>query len=304
MLWLLACGEGVQSVEDTGAETVIEEGELSYQFTIAVLADPHVSGTPEHTARLQEAVTWINDNAQERQIELVPVLGDVGWGDGLTTAKDLLETLTVPYLPIIGDNEIVYGDEANFASVFAPQMEWLADNTTDWSYGGQSVWNPEESKDSYFTNFAFTHKGVRLIALDWASRLPSSEGIWTEFGYLHDFEGGSFPFLEQELMTLGSERLNSTLFITHIPMTVGSFNAEQMDAFEVMLAPYTDRIYANFAGHLHVNVDEPDMERGYDLYITNAVWDDTITIRLLDVYQNDQRVHFEQELIEFEWSGE
>ena len=46
------------------------------------------------------------------------------------------------------------------------------------------------------------------------------------------------------------------------------------------------------------------MERGYDLYITNAVWDDTITIRLLDVYQNDHRVHFEQELIEFEWSGE
>ena len=46
------------------------------------------------------------------------------------------------------------------------------------------------------------------------------------------------------------------------------------------------------------------MERGYDLYITNAVWDDTITIRLLDVYQNDQSVHFEQELIEFEWSGE
>ena len=45
-------------------------------------------------------------------------------------------------------------------------------------------------------------------------------------------------------------------------------------------------------------------ERGYDLYITNAVWDDTITIRLLDVYQNADRVHFEQELIEFEWSGE
>jgi hypothetical protein len=77
-----------------------------------------------------------------------------------------------------------------------------------------------------------------------------------------------------------------------------------MDAFEVTLAPYTDQIYANFAGHLHVNVDEENIERGYDLYITNAVWDDTITIRLLDVYQNADRVHFEQELIEFEWSGE
>ena len=38
MLWLLACGEGVQSVEDTAAEMVVEETELSYQFTIAILA--------------------------------------------------------------------------------------------------------------------------------------------------------------------------------------------------------------------------------------------------------------------------
>jgi len=305
MLWLLACGEGDTVPNDTEIEVeVLEESELVYQFTIAILADPHISGNPEHTARLEEAVEWINDHAQERQIELVPVLGDVGWGEGLSTSKAVLDELMIPYLPIIGDNEIVYGDEANFATIFGPQMEWLASNTEAWSYGGLSVWNPEEAKDSYFTNFAFTHKGVRLIALDWASRLPSSEGIWTEFGYLHDFEGGSFPFLEQELTVLGEAKLNSTLFLTHIPMTVGSFNAEQMDAFEVMLGPYTDRIYANFAGHLHVNVEEENIDRGYDLHVTNAVWDDTITIRLLDVYQNEQRVQFEQELIEFAWSGE
>ena len=69
MLWLLACGEGVQSVEDTAAETVVEETELSYQFTIAILADPHVSGTPEHTARLEDAITWINEHAEDRQID-------------------------------------------------------------------------------------------------------------------------------------------------------------------------------------------------------------------------------------------
>ena len=39
-----------------GYDAVIEETELSYQFTIAILADPHISGTPEHTARLEEAV--------------------------------------------------------------------------------------------------------------------------------------------------------------------------------------------------------------------------------------------------------
>lgn len=302
-MWLLlACGTvEKQNIEDTDtAEVVLAEP--TYQYSIAILADPHISGNAEHTSRLEQAIGWINDHAEARQIELVPVLGDVGWGEGLSTAKSVLDMLEVPYLPIIGDNEIQYGDEENFATVFAPQMEWLADNTESWNYGGVSVWNPEESQDSYFTNFAFTHKEVRLVALDWASRLPSSEGIWTEFGYLHDFEGGSFPFLENELVSFGTAKDNSTIFLTHIPMSVGSFNAAQMDAFETMLAPYTDKIYANFAGHLHVNVEEENLDRGYDLHVTNAVWDDVITIRILDVYQNAQEVRFEQEIVEFAWT--
>ena len=50
----------------------------------------------------------------------------------------------------------------------------LTGATADSRFGIQ-----KNRRDSYFTNFAFTHKGVRLIALDWASRLPASEGIWT-----------------------------------------------------------------------------------------------------------------------------
>ncbi len=302
--WLACTGMDDQTEQEDTAELESTVEEPVYAFSIAILADPHISGNEEHTARLEEAIAWINDHAEERHIELVPVLGDVGWGAGLQTAKATLDGLTIPYLPIIGDNEIQYGDEENFATVFSPQMSWLSDNTEDFSYGGLSVWNPEESKESYFTNFAFTHKGVRMIALDWSSRLPSSEGIWTEFGYLHDFEGGSFPFLESELQQLSAQRINSTLFLTHIPMSVGSFNADQMGSFEEILAPYTDLVYANFAGHLHVNVEEENLDRGYDLFVSDAVWDDVITIRVLDVYQNSERVLFEQEVIEFDWSGE
>jgi len=301
-LWL-SCTESEKVSEDT-AHREVEVSDPTYVFSVAILADPHLSGDAEHRERLQEAIDWINDHTESRQIELVPVLGDVGWGAGLPEAKELLDQLTVPYLPIIGDNEIQYGDEENFATVFGPQMEWLSDNTEGWSYGGLSVWNPEEAKESYFTNFAFTHNGVRFVSLDWASRLPVSEGIWTEFGYLHDFEGGSFPFLESELSLLTDGRQNSTVFLTHIPMSVGSFNSEQMNTFDTLLAPYTDLIYANFAGHLHVNVEEENIDRGYNLYVSDAVWDDVITIRMLDVYQNEERVQFEQEVIEFTWNGE
>lgn len=304
MFWLLACNGGTEPKNtDTAVDTAVVD-EMAFVFSIAVLADPHISGNAEHTARLQEAIAWINEHRESRQIELVPVLGDVGWGVGLTDSKTLLDGLQVPYIPIIGDNEIQYGDEENFTTVYNEQFEWLSENTEAWTFGGGAVWNPEEAKDSFFTNMAFTHKGVRLIALDWASRLPSSEGIWTEFGYIHDFEGGTKAFLESELSMISASKEGATLFLTHIPMMIGSFDAEKMDVISTTVEAYTDRIYANFAGHMHVNVEDDSRDRGYEVYVTNAVWDDVITIRMLDVYQNSNAVYFEQELIEFPWSGE
>ena len=281
-----------------------EVSEATFQFSIAILADPHITGDPEHSSRLLEAIDWINTHKDSRQIELVPVLGDVGWGAGLPDAKTLLDNLEVTYLPMIGDNEIQRGDEERFTTVFSEQFQWLSENSSEWIYGGASVWNPEEAKESHFTNFALTHKGVRLMALDWASRLPISEGIWTEFGYLHDFEGGTLPFLRSELQGLSEMKDNSALLLTHIPMSIGSFTEDRMNQFAAELDTYIDKTYANFAGHLHVNVDELNPERGYDVYVTDATWDDVITLRILDVYQNEESVYYEQELIEFAWSGE
>ena len=110
MLWLLACGEGVQSVEDTATDAVIEETELSYQFTIAILADPHISGTPEHTARLKKPSPGSINTPKKDRLSWFLYLVTWVWGEGLTTAKDLLGNINRSYLPIIGDNEIIYGD--------------------------------------------------------------------------------------------------------------------------------------------------------------------------------------------------
>ena len=85
---------------------------------------------------------------------------------------------------------IQYGDETLQLYTMI-SFNGFPEDAEAWTFGGGAVWNPEEVKESFFTNMAFTHKGSRLIALDWASRLPSSEGIWTEFGYLHEFEGGT-----------------------------------------------------------------------------------------------------------------
>ena len=152
---------------------------------------------------------------------------------------------------------------------------------------------------------AFTHKENSIDCVGLGITAYQVVRVFgQEFGYLHEFEGGTKEFLESELPILTESKQGSTLFLTHIPMTIGSFNSAQMDSITTTVAAYSDRIYADFAGHMHVNVEDDTRERGYEVYVTNAVWDDVITIRMLDVYQNSNAVYFEQELIEFPWSGE
>ena len=303
MFWWFACSGSIP-IEPVQEDSGRHISEPEFVFSIAILADPHISGSAEHSARLNQAIEWINEHQESRQIELVPVLGDVGWETGLSEAKLMLDTLSVPYIPIIGDNEIQYGDEERFTQVFSEQFDWLSDNTESWVFGGGSVWNPEEAKESFFTNMAFTHRDIRFVSLDWASRLPPSEGFWTEFVYLHDFEGGTLEFFQQEVSGWTDLRSDAVVVLTHIPMIIGSFNSNQMNEVEGILSTYMDKVYANFAGHLHVNVEDLSPERGYDVYITDAIWNDVISIRMLDIYQNEQAVYIEQEMIELHWSGE
>lgn len=302
MIWmvLLSCGDAnkdVSEVEDTSNTEI--ESVVEYKYSIAILADPHISGDTEHSARLVQAIDWINAHAQERHIEMVPVLGDVGWGSGLMEAKELLDHLEVPYVPLIGDNEVQYGEEQNFATVFDPQYSHLATVYEDWNYNGQSVWNPEEQKNSVFYNFAYSHKGIRFIGLDWAARVSGS--ILSELGYLHDFSGGSWEFFTGEMAQIGQNPSNSTIFFSHIPMLIGNFTQANMTQMQSVTDSYADVIYANFAGHLHVNIDDVE-HAGYEVYVTDAVWDDVITVRVIDVYQDAQGFLFEQELIEFDWN--
>ena len=51
------------------------------EYSIILIADPHIVDDGEHRVRLSKTVNWINDNKETDRIELVFVLGDVGWGD-------------------------------------------------------------------------------------------------------------------------------------------------------------------------------------------------------------------------------
>ena len=99
VLSAVGCSPG-ESSEDS-AEV---EGPLEEQFSFVVLADPHISGLVEHEERLTLAVEWINSEATSRGIELVLVVGDIGWSDGVERSRELLDELEVTYVPLMGDD--------------------------------------------------------------------------------------------------------------------------------------------------------------------------------------------------------
>ena len=114
-------------------------------FSFVIIADPHLYGGPgsENAVLLSQCVNWVNTNQVEYQIRFASIVGDIAWGDGFQTAKDVLEDLSVPWIPVIGDNVIQSGEEADFDSTWASQYAYLASVFDNWQKNPTPVWNPE-----------------------------------------------------------------------------------------------------------------------------------------------------------------
>ena len=286
--------ENVDTALDTGL--FVEEQQSVYSFSFIVLADPHIIGTSDHRQRLHSAVDWINEQVQQndKNIDLVLVVGDVGWGDGLYPSVEELDRLLIPYVPIIGDNEVSYGSQFEFEIAFEESWQRLTEEFEDFESQIGETYNTELDIQSSFYNVAFTYKNIRFICADWASR--ESGPILSEIGYLHDFAGGTWPWFEQQILQSAGSSENSVVIASHIPMILapGGFAMDEMDQISEITLPYTKEIFANFSGHFHANAEIDDGE--LDVFITDATWDDEVTLRVIDVYQNDYSVQYEQKL--------
>lgn len=287
-LALLGCDEPEEIPQESAPP-------MEFQFAFAILADPHVTTDVDHQERLAAAVDWVNANAAERDIELVWVVGDIGWGEGLPIARDLLSELEPIWLPVLGDNEVVFGDEQNFGLVFDEQMRSLASTLPGWTRGAVEVENPVYEQTSWMHNFAFDYGGLRWIGLDWCSR--SDNALLSELGELQDFEGGTLPYLSQELSALSGEGEEDILLFSHHPMHVGMFSDAQMRSLIDLIGPQAGRVSDNYAGHTHVNAEVEVEEGGYTVWVTDAVWDDVNTVRVVGVYSDGSRYEYTQELV-------
>lgn len=287
---LLACAG---TPADTGASDSTPAPPMEHQFSFVVIADPHITTNADHQARLAAAVEWINQEAVTEPIELVWIVGDIGWGDGLPISKALLDELTVPYVPVIGDNEVYVGDEQAFEDVYAPQYELLEQTFDGWTRGPTQVRDDANDRDMVLQNFSFRFRDLQWVGLDWCSRDPS--GLYSEFAELHDVDGGTFPYFADTLLAFEATQDESVLLFSHHPMHLGSFDLAEMEAITGVTAP--QQVAANWAGHIHQTAEVDVPEGGYTAYVTDATWDDDNTVRVVRVLGNGVGYEYEQSLV-------
>lgn len=267
-------------------------------FSFVVLADPHIVQEGDRADRLRRAVDWVNEQAVPRDIALVVVVGDIGWTDtGLTLSRELLDELAVPYVPVLGDNEVhISASEQRFDEVFTPQYALLAETFDDWHRAPSEVVNPNVGTTSWIQNFSFSYGGLRFVGLDWVSR---ADGLIGELADLNDFDGGTWPFFTQAMHALAPGESEDVLLFSHHPMLVlpGAFTIDQMERITGVTDPVAGRVAAAFAGHMHYDEDEPAGDRGYSVHVTDATWDDEVTVRVVDVRWEADHFVYEQELV-------
>jgi hypothetical protein len=296
LLLLPACPPPEAADDDDATEPlVVPPPDAEHLFSFAVLADPHVTSEGDHANRLRSCVDWIADEEDARAIELVLVVGDIGWGGGLELSRDILDELPVPYVPILGDNPIQGGDEEDWDRVFGPHLDALADVLPNWTRGPVAGWTPVEGTEAWFQNAAFDLGGLRFVTLDWNTRHVG--GLLGELADLHEFDGGTLPFLDQQLANLTEGWDENVVFASHHPMHVPSFTADEMATLTDRTAPHRHRVFADFAGHYHADGHEVNEEAGFEVFVTDATWDDVVTIRLVEVWGDGSAVTYVQDLV-------
>jgi hypothetical protein len=283
-------------------------------FSFAIIADPHINGNVDNKAKLISAVDWIISNKNKRDIKLAFVVGDIAWGGyrsdrNLKVARTILERLNnagIPYIPIIGDNEIQRRCEKEFEDTFKKQYQYLRSIVGHW----RKAPIPVEGK--YLQNFSFDYKGCHFVSCDFNSRKRGDEG-----GELHDFAGGSWPWFRNDIETCPKTRKESIVIITHIGMFRTGFasadeflfSQDEMNKVKSFLYDYREYVDSNYAGHIHQNwhsvVWSGLFTTIYHVRATDETWhckqwpeadDKEVTIRLVQVNSDGNKVSYSQHL--------
>jgi hypothetical protein len=271
----------------------------SWQYSFVQITDIHIGegapgddyGTPGYfdnismgdagdpLIRLRNSVLWINQHINDLKIHFVVVTGDMSESaevSELLRCKQLLDSLEVPYIPMIGNHDVwplsqglespVPDGDSLVNVMFADVFTGLSSFFPDWNNGTRldKTWDTEDSCYSYFENFSFSYGSYAYIMTDFNSRahdIAVFNGSAAD-AQLHDFGGGTWPWLQQTIINYPVKGQDNILIFAHHPLSkslltgsFASFDVNEYDVITQFLLTYKDCIGAWIAGHKH-NVDE------------------------------------------------
>jgi parallel beta-helix repeat protein len=229
------------------------------------------------TDRLDGIVNWINEHEESDNIHFVVVLGDMsdsGEKSELLRAREFLNKLNVPYIPVIGNHDIwPYTQRATLPGwrdlrktgfPLYTIKEWAGSAVGDqffyevfWQQNnenrekirelfGNSFKTQTEEVGSLFMNYVFTYKKIKFIALDLVDRNPK-ETTQSSGAKLH-------PDTQQWLTVKLSEN-EPTILLSHHALICGLSELTWADAsiIDDIIKDSHSRVLVNFAGHNHGN---------------------------------------------------
>lgn len=236
-------------------------------------APPDITQEGYSAQRLRKSVEWINRHAAEHNIQWVMVTGDLTDSGELSEflkCREILDLLTIPYVPVIGNHDVwpytrnsesvhPCGDSL-LNKVFADQFFKLSRTFENWHDGTRLIrtYNPERNQYNYLQNYSFSEGDAQFIVTDFGTRKHAGKG---EPGVgpradLHDFEGGTLPWLQQQLAQLPAN-IKQVYIFSHWPMMKEpinfhfAFSYAKYKRIAHVLYPHRNKLAYWLSGHIH-----------------------------------------------------
>lgn len=245
-------------------------------YTFALLSDIHIGDIGANAlGRARSAVAKINQLAANvsTNLQAVFITGDLtnsAMPSQYETVREILDNLTVPYFPIIGNHDqwlynSTWEDTAPVGDqIFARTFQHILNQSNIINYPNGTVWNPTHQCRSWFQNYRVQIQNNIFLALDWNSRHHAVASL----GYkgsmpgadLYDFQGGTFPWLEEQLRELDQQSATVVL-LQHQPFRAPVYIPGEIYAFgegkrlrieHVLRKHHALNYFGVFAGHFHM----------------------------------------------------
>ncbi|MCJ7652216.1 MAG: metallophosphoesterase, partial [Actinobacteria bacterium] len=235
---------------------------------------------------LRSTVDWINANYASMSVRFAVVTGDItdsAERSEFMKAKEILDTLLVPYVPLPGNHDIwpytataecnnPVGDQY-FNEVFGSQFDALKGFFPTWDDGTRStpIWNgeadslagPNTGCDSYFQNFAFDYAGYHLVCCDFNSRDHEGGGMGS-LSQADLFDSGlcqgTWAWFEDHFNGCPDKAAENVIIGCHEPIMLiegRAFDASEYETVTSFLAGGYNETYVGlaFTGHQHVTAE-------------------------------------------------